>query len=331
MNESSGFGVQAVAADLPVGRWSAVRVAQVLLGLRGSITCRTHRSEQPCMKNLEGLILLLVLVGLFLTSVALFHWQRKEKRRPPYLSCGQCGYPTVGLPTAVCPECGSDLSTVGTVRGTSRLPGPVIAALCYWASVVFTLMTLELPPVTSALSSSRLALTYHLHGPQSGAYAGIDTYVSCTEADNRLTLHTVTVRLLLLSGAAPEFELDIGHQRYRYRGVTGPWVQGGEPLGLKAIVSWMRLSGIDTENGSVQVEAESISESLTGMFSDDSKVAFRSDGFGVVSLTRASRVPLLPRWTPFCILISWFVVAVVIWRLLIRKRATGMPGRAAER
>jgi hypothetical protein len=31
-------------------------------------------------------------------------------------SCGRCGYIVTGLPSHVCPECGSDLRTVGVVR-----------------------------------------------------------------------------------------------------------------------------------------------------------------------------------------------------------------------
>jgi len=283
------------------------------------------------MSDSGGMILLLVLVGLLLTSVVLFHWQRKKKRCPPYPSCGQCGYPTVGLPTSVCPECGSDLSIVGVIRGAPRLPGPVIAALCYWASLVLTLVTLGLPPVASALSSSRCVFFYDLRGPKSGAYSSINLCVSATEANNETTLHTVTVRLLPLSGATPELKMDIGDHGYRYRGATDDWVQGRKPLDLNAIISWMRLSGIDTENRSVQVEAESLFESLAGMSSDDSKVRLYLDGFSFSTYTFSPRVPVFPRWTPFCILIAWYLVAAVVWRLLPHKQPTGMSEGTVER
>lgn len=45
-----------------------------------------------------------VVVDLLATSWILLTRRRVDSR------CGRCGYPTIGLPTAICPECGTDTS-----------------------------------------------------------------------------------------------------------------------------------------------------------------------------------------------------------------------------
>lgn len=52
--------------------------------------------------------------------------------------CGKCGYPLHGLPTPVCPECGSDTGRVGTRLAV----GPSRAARWWaWGAWVVALMT----------------------------------------------------------------------------------------------------------------------------------------------------------------------------------------------
>ena len=51
------------------------------------------------------------------------------------LLCGRCRYDTRGLPGGVCPECGGDLSVVGTVAAGARRPLPFALRLFVWTLV----------------------------------------------------------------------------------------------------------------------------------------------------------------------------------------------------
>src|SRR5262245_46761666 len=47
-------------------------------------------------------------------------------------SCGYCGYPVRGLPSFVCPECGSDLREVGIDTPSRYLPGLKLFFSALW-------------------------------------------------------------------------------------------------------------------------------------------------------------------------------------------------------
>lgn len=62
---------------------------------------------------------LLVLFALAtLGLIALAHRLRRGGAASELPCCGHCGYPLVGLPTTVCPECGTDSTVVGPSRAT---------------------------------------------------------------------------------------------------------------------------------------------------------------------------------------------------------------------
>jgi hypothetical protein len=59
-------------------------------------------------------IILLLVVSIGVTAMNVFVLlSRRQRRRVSRPSCGKCGYAVRGLPTFICPECGSDLREVG--------------------------------------------------------------------------------------------------------------------------------------------------------------------------------------------------------------------------
>lgn len=70
-----------------------------------------------------AVLLLVIALGAFASLPAIL--RRLAGRRGGNFVhgvCGQCGYSLRGLPTTICPECGSDTAVVGT-RRPSRNPG----------------------------------------------------------------------------------------------------------------------------------------------------------------------------------------------------------------
>ncbi len=85
-------------------------------------------------------IVLGVYVAVTAGVVVFLRAQRRRAADDEEARCGSCGYPTRGLPTSICPECGRDLNVVGTRRPTSwnRLTPPqrrsrLVGAWTVWA------------------------------------------------------------------------------------------------------------------------------------------------------------------------------------------------------
>jgi hypothetical protein len=82
-----------------------------------------------------GVILALCLTALSVLPALLSRIWRFPSR---YLEgvCGRCGYSLHGLPSAVCPECGSDTRAVGT-RRTLPSPRGLWIACAAWIALLF--------------------------------------------------------------------------------------------------------------------------------------------------------------------------------------------------
>src|SRR5882757_2082183 len=74
--------------------------------------------EQTSQLNLAAIVLILLFFGGI--GAILMFWVRRRGRVPRSVesTCGHCGYAVTGLPTFVCPECGSDLREVGIHKGS---------------------------------------------------------------------------------------------------------------------------------------------------------------------------------------------------------------------
>jgi hypothetical protein len=70
-------------------------------------------------------------VALLIVMLAALWLRRRRPAGAAGPSCGRCGYGVTGLPSAVCPECGSDLRDVGVVASGAADAGGA-AACAAW-------------------------------------------------------------------------------------------------------------------------------------------------------------------------------------------------------
>jgi hypothetical protein len=93
----------------------------------------TGRAAQSSDVDLVALLPWLA-IPVVLILVIVWRWRAGRRRgavvTAPDAVCGKCGYGVAGLPTFTCPECGSDLRTVGIARrGGGKIKSGLLARL----------------------------------------------------------------------------------------------------------------------------------------------------------------------------------------------------------
>lgn len=167
--------------------------------------------------------------------------------------CGKCAYRVHGLPTTICPECGSDLRAVGISTG----PGFRFLTLKEMA-VVWTLLIVSVafvfdPIVAMLYVPAPSAIQDHLNLiPRSQAYGAI--MVDARELDrNKVALYLMN---------PPRFDRYMTRMRINVKRLAFSTEDQDEATGevckqldRDGFLGWMRQNGIETATQSVQVEA----------------------------------------------------------------------------
>ena len=81
-------------------------------------------------------ITLLFLILLTAVCCLAFSLYSRTPRRHSASVCGKCQYPVAGLTTFTCPECGSDLRTVGILAANHARPMPLWLKCTLWSIAV---------------------------------------------------------------------------------------------------------------------------------------------------------------------------------------------------
>jgi hypothetical protein len=174
-------------------------------------------------------------------------------------ACGKCGYPAQGLPTFICPECGSDLRETGIVTpGGSGLSPTIRGAILvlFWTLVLpvpaamLTLVVIEVAPQTTETHARQ-----RFHSPDSGVYQRIDLDQRVTEKGNRVASNRLTCTLVPSQGTPIQIEIDPVRLGYRYQQQSGKEAKAATGLNESTFLDWMSQAGIDRENTQVRLEA----------------------------------------------------------------------------
>jgi hypothetical protein len=202
-------------------------------------------------------VVVMIAAAMWLTARV---WRRLAARRPSFSRCANCGYSTAGLPTWICPECGSDLRIVGIDAAVKQMQIPRSLKVIAWtllvvvAAPVFTGALLDLGVVPFP---GKIVNTLVLQSPGSNAYRLISITVFSTDGyDSGRLSNGMSIELLpTYSGGQAMFVSFNAAGFYQRAGKQEPLYA---PPTQEQILDWMSSAGIDCRLPLVQKEADEI-------------------------------------------------------------------------
>jgi hypothetical protein len=261
-------------------------------------------------------------------------------------TCAACGYAVIGLPSHVCPECGSDLRVVGIRTPRAPDPRPLHVTLTVWLLIVMGVATLTWDFVRPRLpvrygSFDRILLT-----PSSNAYRDVDVRAFGngwsrqrlrTDVEVMITAHSGGRRHVYVRPGRPPVTYDTAGNIVNNTGpTTAP--AAGEHVTPQAILNGMAAAGIDTTDPRVQTEAAELSRyvndnlgpngwgSLTGARGHERLAAWSGTTVWARNVT-AQR----PDWVLWCAGGAWLLVWLIGAAAIVARRRRSRRRRERAR
>jgi hypothetical protein len=209
-------------------------------------------------------IAFVVLVGI--AGVLIFHFvrQRRAAAQGGDPVCGQCGYNVRGLPTFTCPECGSDLRTVGIVTPGQRRPLGRLARAVIWTLILpvpallisFVLLVTVIPMTSDRSDTLDLLWKGSPSGPQVSLQAQGRALVTPLQRGRGRPVPLQRLTLQLPGGwrattAAP-LVIDLRTLGYRCQQPSGDILEQSSGLDASALRAWLAGAGVDVNDALLQ-------------------------------------------------------------------------------
>lgn len=205
-------------------------------------------------------------------------------------SCAKCHYPTAGLVSNICPECGSDLKVVGLLTPLSMMKrrGGIAAAIVAvsYLAVLATIVGLRIvdtttpPPIWRGPPPNPFVTVTTLV-PKSAAYESLDLEQPSQTIRSSPTTAPFDAALSLSLGDGGTRRFLVLRNRFfaAYQAPDANTVTG--TLSAEAVGEWFRAAGLDTTDRQVQLESyqafDVVMETLRNRFSKPT--AARTTGF----------------------------------------------------
>jgi hypothetical protein len=244
------------------------------------------------------MVMMLLLIPLGIACLVWAFRGRRGYTGEP--KCAVCGYIVVGLPSAVCPECGADLSAPGAVvRAGSRQPRGIWVRLAGWTA--FCLLTLYIICVMAwAMMMPLLPLRNLITGsatlgsPHSGAYNAIDVNWSAVRYGRVIgtlgLVDTMSITVRLFNQHTRTITIDDKAHTYQYRDAQGVNHSGG-PLTVDVLLQWLQWPGNASDNTpGVRGEMINVMDVLQYARGNLPSASTTSRTFGSLSISSGSRV-----------------------------------------
>lgn len=251
------------------------------------------------MSVMIGPLVSLVLLCALVAAILTFR-RAGMKTLPP--ECARCGYAVVGLPSSICPECGSDLNDVGIITDRRRNRN---AYLIYGGAWTCGLLLMVIiggalhPPWMTVQKIKRPVLGAIVVHPASAAYklrieysAGIGFDITCT-AERRSTLW-----------------LDLPTLAFDYCDASGDLKVGDASLTESDLAAWFESSGVNIEKAGVELEVQDLVTFLRAVADGD---AFSGNHAALRHFR--SEIPLTERSiaTPHLYSYTWAIGWLLLW------------------
>ena len=284
----------------------------------------------------ERIIVALVWIGIVIGVLEVERRRRRRNLPAPSAepTCPTCGYLVVGLPGKVCPECGSDLASVGVVRRDDHRTSRV-ARVTLW-TILFALPAFlvwrEVRPRLPVLTAYTVTQTFS--GPASGAYRSIEVRTEQRwwqwgrGLRNRPPSQRLKFRLQRLDNSQPVYVIEQRTRTAAERQNVTEFIRGPDPadsprklpkiFDRRPLVEWMRTQGVNVDDIGVQTEVDAIGDALDQ----------RSYGFGHYGdRSPFASSPIVQagyHGTPWWVHAACGAVALAVWligaRLVARRR-----------
>jgi hypothetical protein len=269
----------------------------------------------------------LIWIALVIGVLAAERRRRKRKVSAPSAepTCPTCGYVVIGLAGSVCPECGSDLSSIGVIRPDANQTAP-LARITLW-TIVFALSAFlvwrEVRPRLPVWNES--TSTHTFSGPLSGAYKSIEVrrgqrWWQWPRRRGIVALFDrFEFRLQRLDNSQPVYIVEqppltaAEHSAYvqRLMATTSPR-DYPEVFDRRALLEWMRTQGVNRADTAVQAEVDEI-----GVEVDRRSGGFRRWAFARPTVVVQTAYTGRPWW----LYAVCAAVALVIWLIGARVAA----------
>lgn len=168
--------------------------------------------------------------------------------------CARCGYSVRGLPSSICPECGSDLNDVGTVINRHRTRRALVICGTSWTCglLLITIATAAIGPpwFTAHVIKRRVPGLAILH-PDSAAY----------------TLHVqriggTDIELTCIADRGKTMLLEVPTLKFSYDDASRRSILGDAAVTESDLLDWLGTTSVDTELADVQSEVRDLVEFL---------------------------------------------------------------------
>lgn len=206
---------------------------------------------------------LLCIVLAALTVAAVLFIRRRRRVTAP--CCRACGYDVRGLPSSICPECGSDLESVGILRpGQSRPMTPAQRCLLWTV-----LMLLAAPAGIDVAMTFGPQGRYETLGgelvPASGAYSKVFICCDGSGIADPVPVDQIKCMIYPPNKIIVILEIDARTLGFTYPDMKWRPVRRTSGFDREAILAAMRTGAVDTTRADVQREAAELTQIILGI------------------------------------------------------------------
>jgi hypothetical protein len=267
-----------------------------------------------------GLLIAIPLIAVFFALI----WRKRSRILIKESICANCDYPIRGLPTSICPECGSDLSRQGAVLhpGTTGPLSKAILAL-FIAAIIVPISLLTTPMLVRQLPAPRSFGENFTLIPGSAQYHNF-FIVHENYGHVPVPAGIISVNVEANSHYGAWIYLDSQTMDCSF---PGPNDRTRGPFTKQILLDSMKKVGIDTSSSAVDAEVSDVYQAIQ-QIAASKQPSFTANWTSSHSAKWGTIYR--PDWYNFAGYASWVLLAIAIFIIVVRRnRVLSQPIIAA--